>query len=176
MLKTVPAVHPVLERSAAAALSVGDVVRLVEPANGADMVDVGRYGVVLRRTGDLYAIAPIFLLATESPASHAIEVKVVESLAAGLAVPVYAAVDRVTTLPSGGMHVTGRLDDQDLDRVLRATVKGFASAHSEALLERRPAFVPGQTVIPHGPDRELHVTEALLRANGHEPAPGGGRA
>jgi uncharacterized protein (DUF427 family) len=35
---------------------------------------------------------------------------------------------------------------------------------------------PGQAVIPHGPDRELHVTEALLRANGHEPAPGSGRA
>jgi uncharacterized protein (DUF427 family) len=35
---------------------------------------------------------------------------------------------------------------------------------------------PGQTVIPHGPDRELSVAEAVPLANGHKLALGGGRS
>ena len=35
---------------------------------------------------------------------------------------------------------------------------------------------PGQTVIPHGPDRNLDVAETLRPANGRERAPGGGPA
>ena len=33
---------------------------------------------------------------------------------------------------------------------------------------------PGQTVIPHGPDRNLTVDETLRPANDHQRAPGGG--
>jgi hypothetical protein len=35
---------------------------------------------------------------------------------------------------------------------------------------------PGQAVIPHGPDRNLTVTEVVRPANGHERAPGDGPA
>jgi uncharacterized protein (DUF427 family) len=35
---------------------------------------------------------------------------------------------------------------------------------------------PGQTVVPHGPDRNLDVAEVVHPANGHERAPGGGPA
>ena len=35
---------------------------------------------------------------------------------------------------------------------------------------------PGQTVVPHGPDRNLDLSEVVQPANGHERAPGGGPA
>jgi uncharacterized protein (DUF427 family) len=35
---------------------------------------------------------------------------------------------------------------------------------------------PGQTVVPHGPDRNLDVAEVVRPANGRERAPGGGPA
>jgi hypothetical protein len=35
---------------------------------------------------------------------------------------------------------------------------------------------PGQTVVPHGADRNLDLSEVVQPANGHERAPGGGPA
>src|SRR6185295_16932056 len=35
---------------------------------------------------------------------------------------------------------------------------------------------PGQTVVPHGPDRNLDLAEVVHPASGHERAPGGGPA
>ena len=131
-------------------VSIGDIVRLDQTA-AAEATSRNRptFGVVLRVAGDLCTIAPILRAGRDVDAvEHVVEVRTSETLPADLHSPLVASLDRVAMASRTGISRAARLDTESLDRILRAAVKLFAAAHSEAVYERQFDFDPSHTAIP----------------------------
>jgi CDP-6-deoxy-D-xylo-4-hexulose-3-dehydrase len=148
MLTTAPTAGTSTDKRVETTIAVGDVVRVVRTADSEAGGDVPRRAVVLRRASEYCTIAPIVAGAAKVSSSEAIDVTLAERFAADLGVSASVAVDRVTTIPIAGMIVSGKVDADSLDCLLRAAAKLFAGVHGAEIVERRRAFVPGQTPIP----------------------------
>jgi CDP-6-deoxy-D-xylo-4-hexulose-3-dehydrase len=97
--------------------------------------------------GDRCVVVPLET-STTTRMMGTITVDVIHQNVPDLVGSIRAAVDRLTTVPTRGLAVAGKIEIESLDRMFRAFAKMFAGAHSEAMHECARVFVPGHTPIP----------------------------
>jgi hypothetical protein len=129
-------------------LCVGDIVRW-HSSGAMAQGPAEHYGVVLRISGNLCTVTPI---STDnvglSPGEGLVDLRSTNPLPQHDSVAMTTSLDRITTISCADASRMGAIDNESLDKLLRAAAKLFAGVYSESVYERKRDFVPGNTTIP----------------------------
>ena len=136
------------DRTKMTQLCVGDIVRL-HSSSAMAQGPAEHYGVILRVSGDLCTVTPISTdNVSLSPSEGLIDLRSTNPLPQHDSVALTTSLDRITTISCADVSPMGAIDNESLDKLLRAAAKLFAGVYSESIYERKRDFVPGNTTIP----------------------------